>query len=334
MSDTPSTPEPIQPANMADDLESRIIVGGPATQSQPPVTESKAAEPAVSTLADAPEPQATVDVSNAPPTLDLSLGTAYRGTPFTDIDWNWPSIARAAIALCDYLIANPAQQTQPLLPSRISLDEEGQLQVGSASIDEAVFFTAPEIVESAAASNGNDKRKAKKATKEIATEAAAAETAAAETAAVYHIGAFAYYLLVNCPPIGNFVDIEQVAPATPGALKDTLLRALAVDAKKRTPSLAELRTQLCFVLDPPAWFEKAIPRLSLDDETEAKLISTLNRAQLTWYRLRDRIPWQRLDKTRKRYDTMLEHPRWGLALRLAGVLLLVLIYLVLVTDVI
>lgn len=346
MSDPHPIEEPIEPAEAADpasepatDAPQEAPASGPDTSApeasaaplppfdleKPKAVVSPASTPVASTTVGVdPEPQPTVIDPTPQPTLDLSLSPTYRGAPFVDISWNWPSVARAAIALSDYLIANPTRQTQPLLPSYISLDTEGQLQVGSVSANEAAPFTAPEIIESTAPREDKGKKGKKKGATKIVPE----------TAAVYHVGAIAHYLLVGYPPIGDFTDIEQAAPATPDTLKDVLLRALAVDAEKRTTTLDELRKQLYFVLDPPAWFEKAIPKLPVDEELKTRLTDGLNRAQLSWYRLRDRIPWQRLDKMRKRYDAALADPRWGPVLRLSGVLLLVLIYLLLMTDVI
>ncbi len=270
-------------------------------------------------------------MSNTPPTRparpaarrsepDLSLGAAYHGPSFADAEWDWLSVVRAAIYLCDYMTAHPDRQPRPLLPGRVGLNKLGQLRVDEATPAEAAFFTAPEIVEAATP-----------AARQQETPPA---RLAAPTAAVYHIGALAYYLLAGRPPVGDIADMERDAPAAPDALKDVLLRSLAVDPARRPPTPADLRARLYFVLFPPAWFEESIPRLPLDDGLKTRLIGALTKAQHAWYGLRDQLPWQQLGKARRWYVRVLDHPEWGDVLRVAGVALLVLIYLLLLTDVI
>jgi hypothetical protein len=293
--------------------ELKVAVPEPET----PLPELEAVAPEAGTAALEPEtplPELAAaalepEMEPGEPTVDLTLNAAYRGAAFIDAAWNWPSVVRAAIHLCDYVAADPVRFARPLLPALIALDNEGQLQVEAATVAEAAPFAAPEVAD-------------------------AAETAAVEITAVYHVAALAHYLLVGYPPIGNVTLVDEAAPDTPAALKSVLVRALAVDPKQRTATLADLRTQLYYVLDPPAWFEEEVPKLPIDDETKTRLIDSLNRGQLSWYRLRDRIPWQRVGRARKRLTDSTAHPKIGRALTIAGVLLVLLIYLTLLTDLI
>ena len=275
------------------------------TNESPPVAPSQAAS-------DTPgEPEPAADVEDAAPApgamLDLSLGPAYWGRRFTEIEWSWPLVVRAAYHLCGHLMVDPALLARPILPGHIAFEGDDRPQIDAVEAGDAGPFLAPEVV------------------------AGAAPT---EAAAVFNIAALTYYLLVGAPPLGNIGRIDKDAAGTPAALKHVLMKALAVDPRQRTATLVELRTGLFSVLVPPAWYEAYVPRLPVDDDTKARLSDTLNRAQLAWYRLRDRIPWQRVGKARQQLAGKTENPRTGRALTAAGVLLVLLIYIVLFTDVI
>lgn len=134
--------------------------------------------------------------------------------------------------------------------------------------------------------------------------------------------------------MGNIGRIDRDAAGTPAALKHILMRALAVDPQQRTATLGELRAGLYNVLVPPAWYEAYVPRLPVDDDTKARLSDALDRAQLAWYRTRDRIPWQRVGKMRKQWAGRAEDRRVSRALTAVGVAVVLLIYIVLFTDII
>lgn len=275
------------------------------TNESPPVAPSQAEFDAPG----GPEPAADLDDATVVPgaTLDLSLGPAYWGRRLTEIEWNWPMVVRAAYHLCDHLTTDPALLARPILPGHIGFEGDDHPQIDVVDAGDAGPFLAPEVV------------------------AGAPPT---EVAAVFNIAAVTYYLLVGAPPLGNIGRIDQDATGTPAALKHVLMKALAVDPRMRTATLVELRTGLFSVLVPPAWYEAYVPRLPVDDDTKARLSDTLNRAQLAWYRLRDRIPWQRVGKARQQLAGKTDNPRTGRVLTAAGVLLVLLIYIVLFTDVI
>lgn len=256
-----------------------------------------------------PNPPDGIDPEPAAPeaTLDLSLGPAYWGRPLTEIDWSWPAAVRAAYHLCGHLMADPAAAARSLLPGHIIFESEDRPQIGAVDGGDAGPFLAPEVAPGAAP---------------------------AEAAAVYGIAAVTYYLLVGAPPLGNIGRIDKDAAGTPAALKYVLMKALAVDPQQRTATLGELRAGLYNVLAPPAWYEAYLPRLPFDDDTKARLSDTLDRAQLAWFRTRDRIPWQRVGKTRKQLAGRAEDPRLARALTAVGVAVVLLIYIVLFTDII
>lgn len=237
-------------------------------------------------------------------TLDLSLGPSFRGRSFAAATWNWPAAVRAAIQLIDHLAA-AEDSVAPLLPGRVMLDVDGRLSVQPSTVAEAGPFAAPEV----ALGEPVDDR-----------------------AAVYHVAALAYALLIGYPPMGDTSRMARLAPEIPARLNETMLRALAIDVAQRTATLAALREQLLFVLVPPLWYEEVVPRLPLDDEQRRKLTATLDRLQSNWLQLRDRIPWQRLGRTRKRAGEVAGRPRVHRLLTAAGVLLVLFTYLVLLTD--
>lgn len=297
-----------------------------AIEPEPVVDAAPAAvAPEAPPAADDTPPPAVVEPAILPG-VDLALPPTYWNMTFVDAVWNWPDVVRAAIALCDWLPGDPARFHQPLLPSGVALDEAGALQLNPVAPAEATPFLAPELREGSAPATDPAKM--------TPDERAAAALAAAETAAVYHVAALAYYLLADYPPVDNVTLIQKVAPDTPAALKDVLVRALAVDPQARVATLSELRAQFHYVLVPPNWYEQGVARLPLSDENKAQLSDALNRLTLAWYRLRDRIPWQRLGRARRRLDDAAARPRVGRALTVAGILLALLIYLTLLTDLI
>lgn len=318
----PPAPEP-EPAVLIETAATDV------TKPEPPIVEAPAAVDSA-----APDvPLATDETLPLPPTepaaapgFDLALPPALRGAAFVDAVWNWPTVARAAIALCDWLPSDPARLRQPLLPSRVALDEAGELQLTPVAANEATPFIAPELREGSPPATYSAKL--------TPNERAAVEMAAVETAAVYHVAALAYYLLADYPPVDNVTHIQKVAPDTPTALKSVLVRGLAVDPRQRIATLSDLRAQFHYVLVPPNWYEQSVARLPLDDENKGQLNDALNRLTLGWYRLRDRIPWQRLGRARRRFDAAAARPRVGRAFAIGGILLALLIYLTLVTNLI
>lgn len=287
-------------------LEDDSQAGSPTPPNEP--AESPAAAPP------AAEPDAAGDAepdsrSATPPApgamLDLSLGQAYWGRRLIEIDWNWPSAVRVALLLCDLVQADPA--AGPLLPGHITIVDDDRLQIDVLDVGDAIPFVAPEV---------------------------AAGAMPTQVAAVFNIAAVIYYLLADAPPLGNIGRIDADLAATPAAFRHVLIRALAVDPRLRTPTPDDLRAGFYAVIDPPAWYESHVLRLPIDDEARARLNDLLNRMHLAWYRLRDRIPWQRMGKARKRLAGTTGNPRLERGLTAAGILIVLLIYIVLFTDVI
>ena len=296
----PSPPETTEPAIQPPD-ETPL----PAVQSPDGPPESAARPPNETAVADSAPTLPTAALPAADRlALDLSLGPGFRGRSFAAASWNWPAAVRAAIQLIDHL-AMSGELSMPLLPSRVSLDADGHLVVQPATVAEAEPFVAPEV---------------------------AAGEPADERAAVYHVAAVTYALLIGYPPVGDISRMERLAPELPARLKETLLRALAIDVAQRTATLAAVREQLLFVLVPPLWYEEVVARLPLDDEQRARLTTELDKIQTNWLRLRDRVPWQRLGRTRKRAGEVVGRPRVHRLLTAAGVILALFAYLVLLTD--
>lgn len=314
MNAAPSTPEipsePLDEQRPADDAD-EPDVGEPIAAAGEPDVGEPGDTPALALEQDQSDPTAepATDQVAAPRlpsanrlALDLALGPHFRGQTFAAATWNWPSAVRAAILLIDQGDIDPQA---PLLPGKVMLDESGALLIQPVDSADASLFLAPELAQGLPA----DPR-----------------------TTVYHIAALTYALLLGYPPIGDISSLGRLAPDVPARLRETLLQGLAIDPDQRTATPAELRAQLLFVLVPPVWYEEIVPHLPLADETRAKLVATLDRGQSAWLRLRDRIPWQRLGRGRRRLEDIAARPRIRRGLMMGGGLLALLIYLLLLTN--
>lgn len=239
-------------------------------------------------------------------TVDLTLDPRLSQTSFVDYAWNWPTATRAAIYVCDYLDGQ-GQSLTHITPACISLNDEGQVDIGTAELQTAVPFLAPEVREGGAVTPASQ---------------------------VYNVAAILYYFLLGYPPLGNVRSIDQDAPDTPAELKRVLFNALAVDPAERTATVHELRANLFGVLSPPTWGNKLVPKLPLDDETKARLEGAINKVQQRWLRTRDKIPWQRVGQGQRRLTGATANQQNRQAITIVGMLVMILLYLALFTSII